>query len=91
MTMDASVAKLVDVYADNIVARDQTASSYATQPDEVDVDALFDELENEDDGSLRERRLEQLQKECEPPHTFPLLRLQRHLSDNELGLARSMV
>jgi len=63
MAMDASVAKLVDVYADNVVARDRTAGTDAAQPEEVDVDALFDELENEDDGFLRERRLAQLQKE----------------------------
>jgi hypothetical protein len=64
--MDASVAKLVDRYADNVVARDQSAGARSSKPEEVDVDALFDELEAEDDGVLRERRLAQLQKEYEP-------------------------
>jgi len=78
--MDASVAKLVDVYTDNVVARDETANTDATQPEEVDVDTLFDELENEDDGSLRERRLAQLQREYAPQR----LRSWNHLSDSEL-------
>jgi hypothetical protein len=61
--MDASVARLVDAYADNVVARDHSARAQETQPEEVDVDALFDALDNEDDGNLRERRLAQLQRE----------------------------
>jgi hypothetical protein len=61
--MDASVARLADAYADNVVARDHSAHAQETQPEEVDVDALFDALENEDDGNLRDRRLAQLQRE----------------------------
>ena len=64
--MDASVAKLVDAYADNVVARDSACAHDTVRPEEVDVDALFDALENEDDGNLRERRLAQLQKEYRP-------------------------
>jgi len=61
--MDASVARLVDAYADNVVARDHSAHAQETQPEVVDVDALFEALENEDDGNLRDRRLAQLQRE----------------------------
>jgi hypothetical protein len=61
--MDASVSRLADRYADNLVAAQQADAVGANRPEEVDVDALFDELENEDDGALRERRLAQLQRE----------------------------
>lgn len=63
--MDASVAGAVDKYADNVVARQTASAAGVTGPEEVDVDALFDQLENEDDGNLRERRLMQLQREYE--------------------------
>jgi len=61
--MDASVSRLVDAYADNVVATDSREKSGSQQPEEVDVDALFDQLENEDDGNIRELRMAQLQKE----------------------------
>jgi hypothetical protein len=61
--MDASVSKLVDVYADNVIAAHNADKAGADQPEELDVDAMFDQLENEDDGILRERRLAQLHRE----------------------------
>jgi hypothetical protein len=61
--MDASVSKLVDAYADNIVATRNADITGSDRPEEVDVDALFDQLENEDYGILRERRLAQLHRE----------------------------
>jgi hypothetical protein len=64
--MDASVAGAVDKYADNVLARQIAGAAGVTGPEEVDVDALFDQLENEDDGILRERRLMQLQREYHP-------------------------
>lgn len=63
--MDASVSKLVDTYADNVVATNYAEIAGDNGPEEVDVDALFDQLENEDDGIIRERRLAQLRKEYE--------------------------
>jgi len=62
-SMDASVSKVVDAYSDNLVARTIAASSSRAEPEEVDIDDLFEQLENEDDGSLRESRIAQLQKE----------------------------
>jgi len=61
--MDASVSKAIDAYADNVVATSSTDRSHSSQPEEIDVDALFDQLENEDDGNIRERRMAQLQRE----------------------------
>ena len=61
--MDASVARAVDKYSDNIVAVKTAQSSGGNEPEEIDVDALFDQLEKEDDGNLREKRLEQLHRE----------------------------
>ena len=62
-SMDASVSRAVDAYADNVVATTEKDSRETNVPEELDVDALFDELENEDDGAIRERRLAQLQRE----------------------------
>lgn len=64
--MDASVSRAVDTYADNVVARQNASAAGYSGPEEVDVDALFDQLENEDDGHIRERRLAQLQREYPP-------------------------
>jgi len=69
--MDASVSRVVDAYADNVVATSTADKSHSNRPEEVDVDVLFDQLENEDDGNIRERRMAQLQREyadenCEP-------------------------
>jgi hypothetical protein len=61
--MDASVARAVNAYTDNIVAAQNADIAGTERPEEVDVDALFDQLENEDDGILRERRLAQLHRE----------------------------
>ena len=61
--MDASVSKIVDAYVDNVVATKNAESTGSNVPEELDVDALFDQLENEDDGILRERRLAQLHRE----------------------------
>jgi hypothetical protein len=61
--MDASVARAVNAYTDNIVAAQNADNSGTERPEEVDVDALFDQLENEDDGIIRERRLAQLHRE----------------------------
>ena len=61
--MDASVSKVVDAYADNVVATSRADNSHSNRPEELDVDALFDQLENEDDGNIRERRMAQLQRE----------------------------
>lgn len=61
--MDASVSKLVDAYADNVIAAHNADKAGADQPEELDVDAMFDQLESEDDGVLRERRLAQLHRE----------------------------
>lgn len=61
--MDASVSRVVDAYADNVVATNSADKSNSTRPEELDVDALFDQLENEDDGNIRELRMAQLQKE----------------------------
>jgi len=66
--MDASVSRLVDVYADNLVARNRADAVGSARPEEVDVDDLFAELENEDDGALRDRRLAQLQRELNDIH-----------------------
>jgi hypothetical protein len=62
--MDSAVSRAVDRYADNLVASKAAKRSGAdTEPEEVDVDELFEQLENEDDGCLREQRLQQLQHE----------------------------
>lgn len=61
--MDASVSRLVDAYADNLVATNRADAAGSVRPEEIDVDDLFAELENEDDGALRDRRLAQLQRE----------------------------
>lgn len=61
--MDASVSKLVDAYADNVIATNNADKAGVSRPEELDVDAMFDQLENEDDGILRERRLAQLHRE----------------------------
>ena len=61
--MDASVSKVVDAYADNVVATSSADKSHSNRPEELDVDALFDQLENEDDGNIRQRRMAQLQRE----------------------------
>jgi len=61
--MDASVSRAVDAYADNVVATSSADKSHSNRPEELDVDALFDQLENEDDGNIRERRMAQLQRE----------------------------
>jgi Ca2+-binding EF-hand superfamily protein len=61
--MDASVSRIVDAYADNLVAIRETNNSSSDQTEELDVDELFDALDNEDDGVIRERRLAQLQRE----------------------------
>ncbi|KAF4979732.1 hypothetical protein F66182_17268 [Fusarium sp. NRRL 66182] len=41
----------------------QKFDSSRTDPDDLDEDALFDELEKEDDTAYRAHRLEQLHKE----------------------------
>lgn len=61
--MDASVSRVIDAYADNVVATNSADKSDSNRPEELDVDALFDQLENEDDGNIRELRMAQLQKE----------------------------
>ena len=61
--MDASVSTIIDAYADNVVATNNAENTGDNRPEELDVDALFDQLENEDDGILRERRLAQLHRE----------------------------
>jgi hypothetical protein len=61
--MDASVSRIADIYADSIVATKTRNDRDEDTEDELDVDELFDELENEDDGRLREQRLAQLQRE----------------------------
>lgn len=61
--MDQSVSKALDAYSDNLVATDSTDNLDTNQPEELDVDTLFDQLENEDDGAIRERRLAQLHRE----------------------------
>jgi hypothetical protein len=72
--MDASVARAVDRYSDNLIAANNAESRGANAPEEVDVDALFDELENEDDGILRERRLAQLHQEYCPSTSIRISR-----------------
>jgi len=62
--MDASVSKVVDAYVDSLAAA--TGEDETNAHEELDVDALFDELENEDDGLIRDQRLAQLQREWEP-------------------------
>jgi hypothetical protein len=62
-SMDASVSRLVDAYADNVVATTNAETTGSNRTEELDVDALFDQLENEDDGVLREKRLVQLHRE----------------------------
>jgi hypothetical protein len=65
--MDASVARAVDRYSDNLIAVNNAKNVGATEPEEVDVDALFDELENEEEGILREKRMAQLHREYSTP------------------------
>ena len=58
--MDSSVSRLVDAYSENLI----TSNGHDTDNiEELDVDELFEQLENEDEGVLREQRLEQLQRE----------------------------
>jgi hypothetical protein len=85
--MDASVSKAVDAYSDNLVARTIAASSSKTGPEEIDIDDLFDQLENEEDGSLRERRIAQLQKEYTSPAIVLTIRFNdiKELKDKEHG------
>lgn len=61
--MDASVARVVDDYSDNLIAINNAKINGGHEPEEADIDALFDELENEEDGSIREKRLTQLHRE----------------------------
>ena len=61
--MDASVSKVVDAYADNVVVTSSADKSHSNRPEELDVDTLIDQLENEDDGNIRERRMAQLRRE----------------------------
>jgi len=70
--MDASVARAVDKYSDNIIAVNNAKSVGLSEPEEVDVDTLFDELENEDDSGLREKRLAQLHREYSALPSQPL-------------------
>jgi hypothetical protein len=60
---DTSVSRLVDAYADNLVAANHADATGTARPEEIDIDDLFAELENEEDGAIRERRLAQLQRE----------------------------
>ena len=44
--------------------------SSVNESEEIDIDLIFDQLENEDDSSIREQRLEQLQREYSPAFRF---------------------